>query len=274
MPADSIKGIDVLLVEDNPGDRDLVREYLEIAGNPLKAETAGSLSEALEKLDQWNFSVVLLDLGLPDCNGLETLMRIKSREPPVPVVVLTGLEDEQTGIEAVRNGAQDYLVKGHVNAHLLSRALRYAIERYVLQNELQALRAKQEINGYQKIQESCQESSEDREPATIRIEGEVFSRFVELYSNLVISYVRSVRLQNPRPSGDIRVLAGRLAELLAGAKDVVRLHLAVIEEVTRKARRSDEQSIAHDARLVLVELLGHLLDVYRYRAWSGNHTED
>ena len=121
--------LDVLLVEDNPGDRDLILEYLEQSGRAFQTETAGSLASAFKILSEKRFNAVLLDLGLPDSIGLDTLQRFISDSPGVPVIVLTGLDDEQLGIDAIRIGAQDYLVKGKVNTNLLLRSLRHAIER-------------------------------------------------------------------------------------------------------------------------------------------------
>jgi CheY-like chemotaxis protein len=115
--------IQVLVVEDNPGDFAMVRQML----GPLDAVRfdlvhAARLSDAVEKLRQ-HFDVILLDLGLPDSNDLDTLRRIRAFEPSVPILVLTGLENRQKAVEALANGAQDYLVKGQVDKRLLSRAI-------------------------------------------------------------------------------------------------------------------------------------------------------
>ena len=104
----------------------------------------------LEKVGEQHFDVVLLDLGLPDSVGLDTLKKFRSDVPDIPVIVLTGLDDEQTGIEAIRNGAQDYLVKGHVNERLLIKSLRHAVERHTLRNSIKhynrVLRAIRNVN--------------------------------------------------------------------------------------------------------------------------------
>jgi DNA-binding response OmpR family regulator len=127
---------DILFVEDNPGDRDLIIEHLEASGRSFHVEASGSLGEALQNRNKRNFDIVLLDLGLPDSMGLETLTRFRSHAPEIPIIVLTGLDDDEAGIEAIRNGAQDYLVKGQVNAHLLVRSLLHAIERHLLKGKV------------------------------------------------------------------------------------------------------------------------------------------
>ena len=118
----------VLLVEDDEGDALLVRENLSLAAPDLTLRRVGTLGEALEALPD-DVSCALLDLGLPDTVGLDGVRRIREHAPGIAVVVLTGRDDEQLGIEALGAGAQDYLVKGQVEPEVLARAVRYAIER-------------------------------------------------------------------------------------------------------------------------------------------------
>ncbi|MEW6555556.1 MAG: ATP-binding protein [Actinomycetota bacterium] len=119
----------VLLVEDNPGDVRLIREMLaEAGGHAFELLGATTLKEGLECLTR-GCDAVLLDLGLPDSRGLDTLRGVVSTYPRVPVVVLTGLRDREMGLAAVREGAQDYLFKERVDGELLSRSLAYAVER-------------------------------------------------------------------------------------------------------------------------------------------------
>jgi PAS domain S-box-containing protein len=122
--------IRVLLVEDNAGDARLLREVVrEAEGAHIQLTHVDTLGKALVRLDADQFDVVMLDLSLPDADGLETLVRTHAQAPSVPIVVLTGLDDESLAIRAVREGAQDYLVKGSVTGQLLVRAMRYATER-------------------------------------------------------------------------------------------------------------------------------------------------
>jgi len=122
--------IKVLLIEDNPGDARLLREMLIEAGiNKFNLVHVKRISEGLNRLRQDNFQVILLDLSLPDSHGLETVDRVCNAAPYVPVLVLTGLDDEALAIRAVRKGAQDYLIKGQMDGNLLVRAIRYATER-------------------------------------------------------------------------------------------------------------------------------------------------
>ncbi len=122
--------IGILLIEDNPGDARLIKEMLAEPGKAdYHLEHADRLSQGLERFLEGGIDVVLLDLNLPDSQGLETLGKVRAQASAVPIIVLTGLDDEITAVEAVRQGAQDYLVKGDVDSKLLWRALRYSMER-------------------------------------------------------------------------------------------------------------------------------------------------
>ncbi len=134
--------LDVLLVEDNPGDARLIRHGLHEAGGavfePPDLTHVGTLDEAVEALATGDYDLVLLDLGLERSRGLETLELLDERTAePVPVVVLTGLDDQETAVEAIEAGAQDYLVKGDIDGGVLERAIRYAIERHRQERELE-----------------------------------------------------------------------------------------------------------------------------------------
>ena len=118
----------VLLIEDNPGDARLIHEML--SENPgFSIRWAKKLSDGLDLVSSAPFDVVLLDLSLPDSSGYETINKIRRKIPMLPLIVLTGLNDETVGLKAVQEGAQDYLVKGTVDGPILSRIIRYAIER-------------------------------------------------------------------------------------------------------------------------------------------------
>src|SRR5882762_5202180 len=133
----------VLLIEDNPGDADLVRLRL-VEGEPqVRVDCVSRLSDALESLSRETPSLVLLDLNLPDSKGAETFRKVMEMAPNVPVVVLSGQDDEELAVKAVHQGVQDYLVKGAFDSKQLSRALRYAIERQGLLTSLDISRKQQ-----------------------------------------------------------------------------------------------------------------------------------
>ena len=127
----------ILLVEDNPGDTRLLKETLSEATTDLfELVCVERLDSALELVGREVFDLILLDLTLPDSSGLQTFERMHAQIPAVPTIVLTGLDVESLGTEAVKKGAQDYLIKGQADTPLLVRSVRYAIERKLLENQI------------------------------------------------------------------------------------------------------------------------------------------
>jgi diguanylate cyclase (GGDEF)-like protein len=130
--------IEILLVEDNPGDVHLFREALrEGYDSKFELTHCPTLVCALERLAEVAPDVIVLDLGLPDALGLEVVRKARAAAPSVPLVVLTSSDDETLGLQALHDGAQDYLTKADLNGRLLVRALRYAMERQRMQTFLE-----------------------------------------------------------------------------------------------------------------------------------------
>src|SRR5450432_992048 len=121
----------VLLIEDNAGDVRLIQEmFNEAPASRWKlARTAATLADGLESIDSDEIDLVLLDMTLPDSSGIETFTKAHAHAPLVPIIVLSGLDDEELSVRTVHEGAQDYLVKGRIDSQLLARSMRYAIER-------------------------------------------------------------------------------------------------------------------------------------------------
>ena len=129
--------INILLIEDNPGDVRLIREMLTKAQScSFEIKTFERLLDGLGWLENGAADIVLLDLSLPDSRDLDTLNRAMEEASNIPIVVLTGLEDQEIALKAVKNGAQDYLCKGELSASLLERAVCYAVDRKRSEEEL------------------------------------------------------------------------------------------------------------------------------------------
>ena len=123
--------IKVLLIEDNPGDARLLQELLtEVSFIQFEFHQADRLRQGIELVKTQSFDVILLDLSLPDSQELATFIALHQQAPGIPIVVITGLDDETLALRAVHEGAQDYLLKGQVTTELLVRSIRYAIERH------------------------------------------------------------------------------------------------------------------------------------------------
>jgi PAS domain S-box-containing protein len=122
--------INLLLIEDNAGDARLIREMLSEVERPLfVVECVERLSAGLDRLAAGAIDVLLVDLSLPDSQGFETFVKLHSQDLRVPILVLTGLDDQTLALRAIQEGAQDYLVKGQLSTGMLARAISYAIER-------------------------------------------------------------------------------------------------------------------------------------------------
>src|SRR5258708_9490627 len=129
--------IHVLLIEDNEEHVTFLRQLLaSSAAGQFELHTAGEVGRGIERLKDGGIQLILLDLSLPDSDGLETFIRVIEVTPEIPLIVLSGINDVALAVETVQLGAQDYLVKGHVDNHLLVRSMQYSIERKRAQLQL------------------------------------------------------------------------------------------------------------------------------------------
>ncbi len=170
------KLIKVLLVEDDAIDNQLVKRLLASCSQPVEftAESVESLSEAIECIGSRDYDIVLLDLGLPDSSGVETVRKVSEINPHIPIIVLTGLHDEETGLLAIENGATDYLMKGPLLENILVRTVLYALERMkrdklildtnrrLQETSQELLRAKQDLENKNEALEEAHKELESR----------------------------------------------------------------------------------------------------------------
>ncbi len=149
--------LNILLIEDEPGDALIIQRLLdEIKGLDYALTQCARLDRGLAVLDEQNFDIILLDLNLQESRGLQTFKELNSAIAGVPVVILTGMDDETLGIKAINKGAQDYLVKDLVDSRLLRKTLFYAIERKKTEEALQSAHAELE----QKVQDRTERLEE------------------------------------------------------------------------------------------------------------------
>lgn len=262
----------VLLVEDNPGDARLVEIALSEPGPvQFRLERVGLLSAALRRLEKEAFDVLLLDLSLPDSQGLETVVAVRKQNPQVPVVVLTGLDDERSSLEALHMGAQDYLVKGTATGETLRRTIRYAVERRKILDDLKALRENGQDNETslrtalacyrQMVENNSTTLADDIDQPLKERKPRFMGDIAELYAELMDGYVG-----NGGPaSTDQRLvhLVTRLGEESAGARDVVELHVLALQRKLAQGDLQAPKALAINAQVFAVEILGRLLTFYR-----------
>jgi DNA-binding NarL/FixJ family response regulator len=262
-----------LLIEDDPDDALLIRDILADA-EPIGVELfhESHLEAGLRRLRTPGVDLVLLDLSLPDAQGIDTLRRLRRARPDLPVVVLTGTDDTDTALRAVRSGAQDYLVKGRFGDDTLIRAMRYAVERHRLRERLEEARQRErrerELRELDRLAPPAASS-----PAADAADTPLRDRAPEAHATLRRSYdrllSRSLRARLFRTDADLsaaaRDISDRLRGLGAGARDVVALHAEVIQERTRRGNPEKIRACIEEGRMLLLQLLGYLADGYRRR---------
>ncbi len=222
----------ILLIEDNPVDTRLIKEMcLDCETIDLDIQCESRLASGLARLRKGGVDAVLLDLNLPDSLGIETLTPVDTEFPEIPIIVLTGQEDEAIAVEAVKLGAQDYLIKGMVDGNQLVRSVRYAIERKRIKVDL--INAKNELEN--RVEERTAELLKTNERLKLEIaerkKGEEALRRTELRLNLVL-------IGAGLGSWDYNVETGeticdqRLAEMLGFTLDDIQRHAPWWESLT------------------------------------------
>jgi two-component system cell cycle response regulator len=142
------QGKKILLIDENPKDIRRISEWLHQPGeNSFSVESADRLSSGLKKLSVERYSLVLLNLALPDSTGLETFIKVHKQAPDTPIIVQGNITDESVAVSTVQQGAQDYLIKSDLDGKLLIRSIRYAIERQHLLEEIRSLSLVDELTG-------------------------------------------------------------------------------------------------------------------------------
>jgi DNA-binding response OmpR family regulator len=160
---DNLSIMKILLIEDNPGDVRLVKEMLAEENAGFELTHAERLEEGVQYLKKNGYDVVLLDLNLPDSEGFGTFTELHAQNPEKPIIILTGMDDKELGLDSVKKGAQDYLVKGKFDSLLLMRSIVYSIERQKLLLQLEtAMKELKVLKGMLPICSSCKKIRDDK----------------------------------------------------------------------------------------------------------------
>ncbi len=245
----------VLLIEDDPNDAEFVDQLLHHNPDPrFMVQCDDRLSTGLKRHINDRYDAMLLDLGLPDSQGLKTVETAAEHSNGTPIVVLTGTDhDEELGASAVQLGADDFLPKHNLSRGVLVRAIRYAVERRNLQEQLQRERARRES-------EKAKDIFDRIAGAPARTQN--LSKLSHAYCNVVESYVASVQQGTDRPEELVTMLAERLSKSFLSTRDIVSMHLKSIKKYENLIH-SESEHCMKSARLCLVEVLGNVLDIYR-----------
>jgi serine phosphatase RsbU (regulator of sigma subunit) len=258
----------VLLVEDNAADLRMVREMVfESGSKDLELVTAQRLHEAIGRLRVESFDAVLLDLGLPDAQGVEALEKVQHTAPDIPIVVLSGLPDETVAVEAVRSGAQDYLLKERSDAVTLTRAIRYATERKRAELKMRHLAHHDSLTDLHERMQAERTLAERLTVANVRLDREA-QRVARLQADMLpnapphlLGYQWSIRYEPcTRAGGDyydfVTLTGGRVGILIADASGHG-ASAAVLMAMARSALFMVARSVGTPG-LVLAEMNRHL----------------
>lgn len=255
--------LNLLLIEDSPDDAELVTSSL--GGLDFEIEIAVSLAAGVGLLQEKAYDAILLDLGLPDSQGLDTLQAVQRAAADAPIVILSGSADESRAVKSVQMGAQDYLLKDDICRQALSRAVRYAVERQRLRADRTAaqLRLDMEAESLSRLAEfgslKSMGSTSIRESAHKRFERMV-CRYMGLFTQA--EEMRIFKVTHPM-SKILREIAKELAELRASPRDVVELHAEAVRRRTKSLNASHAALIHEEGRLMALELMGYLASFYR-----------
>ena len=255
----------LLLVEDNPGDAQLVNELLSdshrdayhIVHVPL-------MSTAVETLRTQPVDVVVLDLRLPDCAGVETVKTVREVASEVPIVVLTGSDDEQLAMDCIDAGAQDYLPKAEVRTQNLRRALGYAITRI---RDAQVRHLQETLARYRTLSSAAQNTTVTAalagSGAVAQRHPQGFGQLVQAYYALLEPYLarQTERLEVPISAKEVIITA--LGDAGGGPRDLLDVHVAALDQALALHADPHARSIVYESRLLALEMMGLLVDYYR-----------
>ncbi|MEO5345920.1 MAG: response regulator [Magnetococcus sp. YQC-9] len=276
----------VLLVEDDLGFATLLDEWLadmdrrqaSFPASHLILTTVTRLSDALRELESDAFDILLIDLNLPDSVGLETFERIRHHAISYPVIVLSGLDDESLAVQAVRGGAQDYLVKNTIDGNLLFRSIRYALERHAMNLALERVREDERRQREQGSLERLSERNLSRVAAQMLGIQELKRDYQERFSSLVSRFGtvldRQIQMRTHKVvyniSDEVKQIAAELGFLRCGPRDVVDIYLSTLEQREQPVNPVKNEAIHEECRYLAFELMGHLVSFYRPYAMGGD----
>jgi len=257
----------VLLLVDDDLDEAAATSALLLATEDelFSITTARALSEALGRLRDGGVDVIVLDLELPDCQGVDSIRRLRERCDDAPIVVLTTADDDGFGRECIAAGAQDYLVKRGLKAFELRRAIGYAILR-VRERHVSEL-----IDTVDQLRPLSSESSGTVVTAALAGSGATASRHPEAFERLATRYFELLdghvaSSNDPQQSYDRRQKMERIVttfgDLNGGPRDLVDLHLAALEKACEGNQTAQGVGLT-EARLLALEMMGLLVDYYR-----------
>ena len=262
----------VLLIDDDVSERALFRQRIQNVNSEnfafCEAET---LNDGVTTIQAETVDLAILDLNLPDSEGLATLEAFYVAAPTIPIIVLTGLDDAELGLKAIKVGAQDFLVKGDLSTELVKRSVRYALERHRIQMRLEAAeyRALQarEMGSLERLAAPPEASTSARAFQVKRLrEGAPmqFSDIVAQYGEILEAAVNQTVIgDDMNVPKQLKQLAVRMGRLKVAPRDVIDIHLSALKTRTANMTVRKAKAMSAEGRIVLLEFMGYLASEYR-----------
>lgn len=228
----------------------------------MEVSLATDLGQAIDQLTKTDFALVLLDLTLPDSTGTDTVRQVVMRAPTLPIVLLTGNEDETIGADAVHMGAQAYLPKSEMSAALLKRVITHAVSRQGLMNNMSELHAIwSSVTRSLSALDAGQTGLQKRNPSA-------FDQLVRIYLRLLNRSLDGIR--GSMRTTAMQELARRLADVQATVSDILDIHLSALGRRVGSGALSPAETQTRTAtehgQMLIIELIGHLMGNYRAEA--------
>lgn len=267
----------ILLIEDDPGNANLIRNLLAHSDNFSLAQGLSFeliwvelLSQGIEELAKQSFDAILLDLRLPDSNGIDTLIEIKKYARQTPIIIQTGSADETLIVKSFQLGVGGYLKKENIDSNLLVYAIRSAIEKqnYIATVEQDRLQQQDlEVRELEQIANTVKTQVTARMFGSESLRESVPDIFVELvreYGNLMDLALeeRAYKVEH-NISEQLRILGEKLGFLKAGPRDVIDIHTKTLKEKNENVTLAKTQAYVSEGRLMVLELMGYLTSYYR-----------
>lgn len=255
----------LLLVEDNPGDAQLVSDMLsEQHRDRFQIVHVPAMAAAVQALQSTPVDVIVLDLGLPDGQGVDVVKTMREAAAEVPIVVLTGVEDEDLALACIDAGAQDYLPKSEVRTQNLKRAIGYAVSRM---REVQLRELQRTLAHYRSMSSAGHSTTVTaalagtgavslRSPAT-------YEAIVQSYFALLEPYLMRECDQVVAPRRAMEIIVTTLGDAAGGPRDLLEVHVAALDRALSLYDDPHSHTIVFEARLLAVEMMGLLVDYYR-----------